>query len=48
MAQIDWRLTDGRCEELPRSKKAVGEPIEKVLIPYGCTNLRMTEMPVIE
>ena len=48
MARVDWKMTDGRCEELPESKKAIGEPTEKELIPYGCTNLRMTEMPITE
>ena len=48
MAQVDWKMTDGRCEELPESKKSIGEPIETELIPYGCTNLRMTEMPITE
>ena len=48
MAQVEWKMTDGRCEELPESKKAVGEPKEMTLIPYGCTNLRMTEMPVTD
>lgn len=48
MAHVDWKMTDGRCEELPESKKSIGEPIETELIPYGCTNLRMTEMPITE
>lgn len=48
MAQVEWKMTDGRCEELPESKKAVGEPKEITLIPYGCTNLRMTEMPITD
>ena len=48
MAQVEWKMVDGICKELPESKKAIGEPIEKVLIPYGCTNLRMTEMPITE
>ena len=48
MASVDWKMIDGRCAELPENKKAVGEPTERVLIPYGCTNLRMTEMPIVE
>ena len=48
MAEVDWKMSDGRCEEIPVSKAAVSEPVEMTLIPYGCTNLRMTEMPKIE
>ncbi len=31
----------------PRSKRRLGEPTAHMLIPYGCTTLRMTEMPVL-
>ena len=46
MAQVEWAMGRGACEELPRSDKAIAPPEMMRLIPYGCTNLRMTEMPM--
>jgi hypothetical protein len=43
---IAWNLVDGICEENP-SGKTIGTPVESDLIPYGCTNLRVTEMPLV-
>jgi hypothetical protein len=43
---IAWNLVDGVCEERPAGSIA-GEPLTMELIPYGCTNLRITEMPLI-
>ncbi len=45
MVPLDWRKEDGMCRERPESTKPVGEPVKKRLYPYGCTTLRMTEMP---
>jgi hypothetical protein len=47
MAPITWNLENGVCEAYP-SPKAIGAPVELDLIPYGCTNLRVTEMPMAE
>lgn len=47
-APIDWGFENGLCYAQPMSRKAMG-PVEKVkFIPYGCTNLRLTELPVAE
>lgn len=43
MARIPWREEGGHCLKLPDSKIAEGETEIKRLIPYGCTQLRMTE-----
>jgi hypothetical protein len=43
---IGWDLVNGVCGENPGGKIA-GEPLMADLIPYGCTNLRITEMPLI-
>ena len=47
LAEIEWPFTDGLCAEVPTSLKPLGEPERMQLIPYGCTNLRMAEMPVV-
>lgn len=47
MVPIDWKMENGMCREQPESVKPVGEPVKKRLYPYGCTTLRMTEMPEI-
>ncbi len=51
MAPVDWEMADGFeavAATLPVSDKAVGEPVEMTLIPYGCAKLRMTEMPLVK
>ena len=47
MVPIPWRRAGGCCAEYPDSLEPLGQPEEKRLIPYGCTSLRMTEMPLI-
>lgn len=45
---IEWDIVDGICSEVPSSRVPTGETIELDMIPYGCTNLRMTEMPLVK
>ena len=47
MAQIPWNEENGACTPKPESLKPLAPPVELELIPYGCTTLRMTEMPMI-
>lgn len=47
MLEIDWGFEHGVCKEVPDSRVPIGEAQEKVLIPYGCTCLRLTEAPVL-
>ncbi len=51
MQQIDWGLKfpyKSVARKTPKSKKPISE-IEKIeLIPYGCSKLRMTEMPILK
>ncbi len=49
MKEVKWELENGDvCSELP-DLTSVSEAIETVeLIPYGCTTLRMTEMPILK
>lgn len=48
LAEIPWRSQNGIPSRMPKSCRAVSEPEEAALIPYGCTNLRMTELPMAE
>lgn len=47
MVPILWEYIDGHCAELPKSREPLGDVSKIKMIPYGCTNLRMTEMPLI-
>jgi hypothetical protein len=45
----EWVLERGSAAEAPESPVRSEEPLEMLsLIPYGCTNLRLTEFPVLE
>jgi hypothetical protein len=50
MAPVPWKIKDGFtfvCEERPEATVAEGPARTMTLIPYGCTTLRMTEMPLV-
>ncbi len=51
LAEINWEMADGYRNlpaKYPTDRHAVSSPERISLIPYGCTTLRMTEMPFIE
>ncbi|MBQ2712255.1 MAG: glycoside hydrolase family 127 protein [Clostridia bacterium] len=48
MVKIDWGTyanQPGVCAPLPKSTEPIGKPCKKKLVPFGCTVLRMAEMP---
>ncbi len=51
MYEIDWGYEEGYdnvCRETPSSRTPKSDKKEITLIPYGCSNLRMTEMPYLK
>lgn len=48
LAPLDWPEEHGVCLPAPKSRKPIGPAQAVRMIPYGCTNLRMTEMPIVE
>ncbi len=49
--KINWGLEDGYdtvCAKIPESTTAISDAIDIDLYPYGCSKLRMTELPKIE
>jgi len=42
----EWKMAHGWASETPPGLQSSGEPLEELtLIPYGCTNIRVTEFP---
>ena len=46
LTPIQWEFMDGLCAEIP-SGTPLGASVRMKLIPYGCTSLRMTELPFL-
>jgi hypothetical protein len=46
--KVDWSLENGSASPAPRMQWVSDEAEELTLIPYGCTNLRLTEMPLVK
>ncbi len=48
VVEIDWPQKDGVVTRTPAGRKPMSEVKQVKLLPYGCTNLRMTEVPFIK
>ncbi len=48
LRQIDWQKEKGAATPVPALTWVSNRVEEKTFIPYGCTNLRLTEMPLLE
>lgn len=48
MFEVEWKFANGYCSPKPKSLKPISTIQNVRLIPYGCTNLRMTEIPYIK
>lgn len=46
--KVEWKMENGAAAAYPEMSWVSDEVEELLLIPYGCTNLRMTEMPIVE
>ena len=45
----NWKLVRGWAAEIPPGEQESKEPLEELtLIPYGCTNIRITEFPKLK
>ncbi len=47
VTEIDWPMEYGVCTAVPAGRIPRSAPRTIRLIPYGCTQLRMTEMPLL-
>jgi hypothetical protein len=47
MVSIEWNEEHNMAAPQPVSRLPAGEKLQMRLIPYGCTQLRMTEMPYL-
>jgi len=48
LAPIPWREENGTCTPQPDSRVPEGPAQPMTLIPYGCTTLRITDMPIAQ
>lgn len=48
LCPVEWPVENGVTAIRPSSLTPVGPEVEAELVPYGCTDLRMTVMPVAE
>ena len=47
MVPLNWQMENHMCKAAPESCEPVGDKVTVKLQPYGCTTLRMTDMPLV-
>lgn len=47
LVRIDWGEAYGVAFASPRDRTPLGTPVKMRLIPYGCTNLRLSVLPLV-
>lgn len=47
VVEIEWGFNNGHCDEVPTNREPLSKVQEVEMIPYGCTALRMTEVPLV-
>ncbi len=47
IVEVSWGEQNGFCNPMPDSLEPISVPLRRKLIPYGCTNLRMAELPFV-
>lgn len=47
-AQIEWKENNTYASRLPICRKPISAICNKTFIPYGCTNIRLTELPLLD
>ena len=48
VVEVEWEFNCGHCDRLPKNLNPIGGVQKMQLIPYGCPNLRLTEIPFIK
>ncbi len=44
-----WKMVNGSADPIPESPVSISGPkVDLILIPYGCTNIRITEFPTLK
>ena len=47
LAEVSWDFEYGVCKAAPNTRKASDSPVDIQMVPYGCTSVRMTELPKV-
>lgn len=48
VAEVEWGFGCGHCDPMPKSNVPISEKKKIEFVPYGCTELRITEIPIAD